>query len=397
MILNFVVEDSIEERVLQRLLTKIEIFRESIGEPDPIIGEEIERLAGRALQGDLTPEELDREIEREGQSLALRVLEAKNMLTRVDGLLAADQALIDEINAMIGERQLPSENELLLFLNSFLATRFPGSQLPSRTKKDVVSVNLGSSLGIALENASMQLGHDAAIFGRKVSTGPVELTLSREAGYRHGRAEVLHLQHPLTRFAVSETNRGNDRANSAFALNLETKLLPRSRYGFLVSLIHVRTQRSLTKLVAIFTDWETGQMWTDPDQNTAVLIELLDNGLDVERTEPFYEIEAVKNRLLSALDTLKASWEQREAKLEQARMEQQAASRQAILEFRVSRIRDRLAKMQSANANEFAVRMTAAQLARAEQALKEFLSTNQTASWGIIEHQEIAVGQLTVT
>jgi SNF2 family DNA or RNA helicase len=59
-ILNFVVEDSIEERVLQRLLTKIEIFKESIGEPDPIIGEEIERLTGRALQGDLSPEELDR-------------------------------------------------------------------------------------------------------------------------------------------------------------------------------------------------------------------------------------------------------------------------------------------------------------------------------------------------
>jgi NifB/MoaA-like Fe-S oxidoreductase len=54
------VEDSIEERVLQRLLTKIEIFKESIGEPDPIIGEEIERLTGRALQGDLSPEELDR-------------------------------------------------------------------------------------------------------------------------------------------------------------------------------------------------------------------------------------------------------------------------------------------------------------------------------------------------
>jgi hypothetical protein len=59
-ILNFVVEDSVEERVLQRLLTKIEIFKESIGDPDPIIGEKIERLAGRALQGDLSPEELDR-------------------------------------------------------------------------------------------------------------------------------------------------------------------------------------------------------------------------------------------------------------------------------------------------------------------------------------------------
>jgi SNF2 family DNA or RNA helicase len=38
-ILNFIVENSIEERVLKRLLTKIESFK-SIGEPDPIIGEE---------------------------------------------------------------------------------------------------------------------------------------------------------------------------------------------------------------------------------------------------------------------------------------------------------------------------------------------------------------------
>ncbi len=124
MILNFVVEDSIEERVLQRLLTKIEIFKESIGEPDPILGEEIERLAGRALQGDGAPEELDRMVTQQGDALARRVLEAKTMLTRVDGLLAADQALIDEINAIIGERQLPSENQLILFLNSFLASRF---------------------------------------------------------------------------------------------------------------------------------------------------------------------------------------------------------------------------------------------------------------------------------
>lgn len=282
---------------------------------------------------DDTPDELDREIERQGQSLALRVLEAKKMLARVDGLLAADQALIDEINAIIGERQLPSEHELILFLNSFLATRFPGSQLPSRTEKDVVAVNLGTALGFALENASTELGHDVALFGRRISTGPVELTLSREAGYRHGRAEVVHLQHPLARFAVSEISRANDKKNSAFALSLQTQLLPRSRYGFLVSLIHVHTLRSLTKLVAILTDWETGQMWSDPDQNTALLIELLEKGQDVQVIAPSYEIDALKQRLLSTLGALKNNWETREAKLEQARMEQQAASRLAILDW----------------------------------------------------------------
>src|SRR5205814_6219007 len=143
------------------------------------------------------------------------------------------QALIDEINAIIGERQLPSEHELILFLNSFLANRYPGTQLPSRIVKEVVSVNLGTTLGFALENSATELGHDAAIFGRRISTGPVDLTLSREAGYHHSRAELIHLQHPLTRFAVSQITKEKSLKNSAFALSLSTKRLPAGRYGFL--------------------------------------------------------------------------------------------------------------------------------------------------------------------
>ena len=396
-ILNFVVEDSIEERVLQRLLTKIEIFKESIGDPDPIIGEKIERLAGRALQGDLSAEELDRLVEQQGDALARTVLEAKRMLTKVDGLLAADQALIDEINAIIGERQLPSEHELILFLNSFLANRYPGTQLPSRVVKEVVSVSLGTTLGLALDNSAAELGHDAATFGRRISTGPVDITLSREASYRHFRAELIHLQHPLTRFAVSEISKEKSLKNSAFALSLATKRLPAGLYGFLVSLIQVRTQRSMTKLVALFTGWHSNKVFSNPDESTALLIEMLENGTDLKEVPPLEKTSEVKDRLVAKLNELKRDWEKREAKLEQARLEQQSVSRFAILDFRVKRIGERLSKLQASAANEFAIRMTKAQLAKAEQEKELFLATSKNQTWGAIEHEEIAVGLLEVT
>jgi superfamily II DNA or RNA helicase len=396
-ILNFVVEDSIEERVLQRLLTKIEIFKESIGDPDPIIGEKIERLAGRALQGDLSAEELDRLVEQQGDALARTVLEAKRMLTKVDGLLAADQALIDEINAIIGERQLPSEYELILFLNSFLANRYPGTQLPSRVVKEVVSVSLGTTLGLALENSATELGHDAAVFGRRISTGAVDITLSREASYRHYRAELVHLQHPLTRFAVSEINKEKGLKNSAFALSLATKRLPVGLYGFLVSLIQVRTQRSMTKLVALFTDCHSNKVLSDPDESTALLIEMLEHGTDLKDVPPLKNTSEVKDRLVAKLNELKRDWEKREAKLEQARLEQQSVSRFAILDFRVKRIGERLSKLQASTANEFAIRMTKAQLAKAEQEKESFLANSRNQMWGAIEHEEIAVGLLEVT
>src|SRR5207245_5766383 len=43
-IFNFVVEESVEERILARLLRRIDIFRESVGELDDIIGDQIEEL-----------------------------------------------------------------------------------------------------------------------------------------------------------------------------------------------------------------------------------------------------------------------------------------------------------------------------------------------------------------
>jgi superfamily II DNA or RNA helicase len=395
-ILNFVVEDSIEERVLQRLLTKIEIFKESIGEPDPIIGEEIERLTGRALQGNLSPEELDREVEEQGDALARRIVEAKQMLTRVDGLLAADQALIDEINAIIGERQLPSEHELILFLNSFLATRYPGTQLPARVVEEVVSVNLGTQLGLALEGAAVDLGHDAALFGRRITTGPVDITLSREAGYHHPRSELIHLQHPLTRFAVAQLARERNASKPACALSLDTKRLPPGRYGFLVALIHVRTQRPITKLVALFANWFGERVWADPEEATALLIEMLESGHDLVNPPELENTTQIKSRLVTALNQLKRDWEQREAKLEQARLEQQSASRLAIIDFRIKRVRDRLAKLQASQADERVIRMTSSQLSKAEQEKASFLAASQNQTWGAIEHEEIAVGILEV-
>lgn len=395
-ILNFVVEDSIEERVLQRLLTKIEIFKESIGEPDPIIGEEVEHLTGRALQGDLSAEELGRLVEQRGDALALRVDEAKQMLTRVDGLLAADQALIDEINAIIGERQLPSEHELIQFLNSFLSTRYPGTQLPAHAVEAVVSVNLGTALGFALEGAAADLGHDAALFGRRVSTGPVDITLSREAGYHHPRCELIHLQHPLARFAVAEITRAKSPKGSAFALSLATNRLPVGRYGFLVDLIHVRTRRSITKLVALFSDWAGERVWDDPQEATNLLIEMLERGQDLINPPQLGSTAQIKSTLVDALNRLKRDWEKREAKLEAARLEQQSTARLAIIDFRIRRFRDRLDKLRASHADQRVVRMVSSQLAEAEQEKQLLLADGQNQTWGAIEHEEIAVGILEV-
>ena len=56
-IVNFSVEDTIEERILDRLYTRIGIFEAAIGDLESILGDEIETLTRELLRPGLTPEE----------------------------------------------------------------------------------------------------------------------------------------------------------------------------------------------------------------------------------------------------------------------------------------------------------------------------------------------------
>ncbi|MBK6590026.1 MAG: SWF/SNF helicase family protein [Acidobacteria bacterium] len=77
-VINFVVQDSIEERILERLLRKIGIFETSIGEIDPIVGDQIEKLTREAVSGSLTHDELEKKLRIEERAIANRTVVAKS-------------------------------------------------------------------------------------------------------------------------------------------------------------------------------------------------------------------------------------------------------------------------------------------------------------------------------
>lgn len=400
-VMNLVVAESVEEMILQRLLNKIGIFEESIGELDPIIGDEIQHLTERALRGELGPDELDRVVEETGEALQRRILAAHQMLARLDGLLAADQAIIDEIHAVTGERQLPTEEETRLFLNEFLGEHFPGCQIPEEATRRVVSLNLGEGLPAALERAAADFGADAATitrFARRLSGGPVEVTLSRDAGYRHLRADLLHLRHPLVRFAVSEVEKGRSRLHKAFALALgQSSILAPGLYVFAISVVEIPGYRPTTRLAAAVVDVASDRAWSDPEETTPVVLELLERAQELEL--PLLDsaaLETAKARAVSALNGLLSDWSAREQRLDYARREQQYTALRTTLEFRLQRALTRLATLERRQAAHFAIRMAQAQVDRARQQLEAMAAQAPSTTWPGVEQEEIAVGVLRV-
>lgn len=400
-VMNLVVTESVEERILQRLLDKIGIFNDSVGELDPIIGDEIQHLTERALRGELAPDELDRVVAETGEALHHRLLAAHQMLARLDGLLAADQAIVDEIHAVTGERQLPSEAETRVFLNEFLGEHFPGCQIPEEAARRVVSLNLAEGLPAALERSATDFGTDAPMitrFARRLSAGPVEITLSRDASYRHMRADLLHLRHPLVRFAVSEVAKGRSRLHKAFALTLgQSRTLSPGTYAFAISVVEIPGYLHATRLAVAIVDVASDRAWSTPEETTPVVLELLDRGEDLQLPAlDTASFDHAKDRVLSELNGLLSEWSAREQRLDHARREQQYSALRTSLEFRVQRARGRLANLKSRGAAHFALRMAQAQVDRAQQQLEAVTAQVPSASWPGVEQEEIAVGILRV-
>jgi superfamily II DNA or RNA helicase len=398
LVFNMVVENSIEERVLRRLLEKIEIFKESIGDLDPIIGEEIKRITAQALRGDLVGEEIDRAVEARGSALERSIVEARSMLSRVDSLLAADQGLIDEINAVTGERQIPSEHEVLLFLNGVLAARFPGTQIPLEAARSVVSVDLRGQLPAALEAEAGRLGGDVLLFARKISSGAIPVTVSREMGYRHPRVELIQLTHPLVRYAVHAVTRESESQHAAFRLRLpRSRVLPAGRYGFIVSLIEIEAHRPIVRFASAFIELDGQRQWNSPEDTTIVVLELLESGEDTEEINLALDrVVDLKERLRSAVDQVTNDWLAEEERLENTRREQRQGVIRTTLEFRLRRARERVEQLDRQGAHDFARRMARARLEKAELDIAGLMETSVGSRIDHSERTEIAVGILIV-
>ena len=245
---------------------------------------------------------------------------------------------------------------------------------------------------------AVELGADASVFARRIMTAPIHLTLSREAGYRHLRAELIHLRHPLVRFAVAELRKSPRTKPGAFALSLQrSEVLPPGRYGFAISLVEIRGQRPAIKLAVAIGDLEGSQVWSDPDSATKVVLEVLDRGQDTEIREITKEaVEEVRKRLLNALSQLIADWGAREQRIDKARRELQRAAQLNALELRVQTEQERLRTLQDRDIRGFPIRMAEARLEKARRELAELARVADSDSWGGVEQEEIAVGILQV-
>jgi superfamily II DNA or RNA helicase len=196
---NLFYQETIDERIFGRLLTRLKVFEQALGEPEPVIGETIKQLESRLLTSRLTSEQEDAEIQRAAQALEnVRQRQAEleknaSQMMAHGGLVLARIEAADELSLRV------TELDLTIYVQDFLNQHVIGHRFQKQDPENTYLIQLPASVAADLDDFCRRKG----LIGqtRLGNSLPGQCRFVNKLTSTSNRlVESIHQFHPLIRF-----------------------------------------------------------------------------------------------------------------------------------------------------------------------------------------------------
>jgi ERCC4-related helicase len=203
-IINLSLQNTIEERILERLYERINIFRESIGDLEEILGEITNQLVPALFEINLTEEERQQKMEEAATTILKRRFEQQRLENEAINMLAFSDFILETIAQSRNQGRWLHPQELASFVEDYFARYYPGTTIePVPDKSHVANISLAEAAKTDLE-MFIQQQHVAnttllsRVSGQSVTCFFDPKTAKEFMGRDSGkRNELLDPTHPL--------------------------------------------------------------------------------------------------------------------------------------------------------------------------------------------------------
>jgi SNF2 family DNA or RNA helicase len=196
---NIFYKDTIDERILGRLLSRLKIFEGALGEPEPIIGETIKKLESKLLTSKLSEAEENAEIERATIALENIKIRQDELEKNAAQMIAHGGLILDRISAAEELSRKVTDNDLIIYVKDFLAQHALGHQFLFDSESNTFTIQLPQLIINDLDEFCRRNG----LNGQTVllSGLPKQFKFINKVTTSKSRLwEVIHQFHPLIRF-----------------------------------------------------------------------------------------------------------------------------------------------------------------------------------------------------
>lgn len=201
---NFATEGTIETRIVDRLLQRIGVFEESIGELEPIMGDQFKEAIEASLSFSLTSQEEERELQRAEAAIAQIRLDRTRLNEESPRLQAEERFGIQDVEERIARGRYLSNHELRRLLTAW-ATR-NGGWVETAEQGAAIDLKVSLSMLRALATWKLETRQSSPLVGlvqRQSALGPVRLYLDADRARQDGGV-LLNTNHPLVQTALRD-------------------------------------------------------------------------------------------------------------------------------------------------------------------------------------------------
>jgi superfamily II DNA or RNA helicase len=200
---NLFYKETIDERILGRLLERLGIFKSSMGDPEPIIGEQIQRLEAYLLTAKRTPEEEEAEINRTAQTLENIRQKQEELAQNAAQMIAHGGLILNKIDAANEISKRVTEQDLIIYVQDFLIKHAQGHHFSEDpASPGTYTIQLPAKTAAVFDEFIRTNG---MIGQTQLSTGVFSTCkfLNKIASQSKRGSEIIHQFHPLIRFIAS--------------------------------------------------------------------------------------------------------------------------------------------------------------------------------------------------
>ena len=273
-IYNFWIEETIEQRILDRLYNRIGIFEKSIGELEMILGDELRTIERDILSKKLTPEEEDRLLEEKARIVDRRIEDLKQLEKESAKFIGTDQFFDSEIEAIKQKRRYVTGEQMHRFIVDFLKANCPRSRLEYDQTDQIGQLLPDEKLRTFLTNNG-----DTNELIRYLSTQNegVPITFDAQTAFEKPKIDFINVLHPLTQAVVTQYSQNEELQSNAHYVLLDTKKLNEGLYLYFIYKLRINAARGGNTLETIILN-EALEAPCTSDEAEEILGEMIEKG-----------------------------------------------------------------------------------------------------------------------
>lgn len=200
LIWNLMYADTIDERIYDRLLMRLDIFRQALGNMENIMGRVITKLTRELFSHQLTPEEELQRIEQNLQALEENKLRQQQLEEEAPNLVAHGDFITGKVQAARELGRYIASEDLQVYVRDFIAEKYPATRLiPLDNAVNLYQIE--PDISFTMDFGNFISAKDLQGQSRLLNNSSLPLLFENRHQAPSSQHERVTQEHPLVRFA----------------------------------------------------------------------------------------------------------------------------------------------------------------------------------------------------